>query len=98
MKRNLNNPSARILMRGETSDHSHIVTGECEILDQKEKVIIVAGKNCAIKHLIESAFLEGKEVWTGEHLDIPLPEGETFEMVPQVEFNPFEQAIRQVRD
>jgi hypothetical protein len=98
-KRNLNDRKNRIIVRGETSNHSHIVTGECEITEQDNEVYIKAGKNCAIKHLLESVFVEqGIETWTKEHTDIPLKEGETYKFVQQIEYNPFEKAIRKVQD
>jgi hypothetical protein len=52
----------------------------------------------AIKHLLEEAFTkEGKEVWTGEHADIKLQPG-LYKYVPQVEFDPYQEVIRQVQD
>jgi hypothetical protein len=89
----------RILARGEVSGHSHIITGECEIIRNGEDVTVKAGNNCAIKHLIEKPFVEeGREEWTGEHTDIPLRAGETYKNVQQVEFNPYEKVIRNVQD
>ena len=47
---------------------------------------------------LEEAFTKtGKEVWTGEHADIPLKKG-IYKYVPQVEFDPYQDIIRQVRD
>jgi hypothetical protein len=89
----------RVIARGKVSGHSHIITGECEITKDQDKVIIKAGKNCAIKHLLEKPFVEeGLEVWTEEHTDIQIPEGETFEIIQQQEFNPYEKAIQKVQD
>jgi hypothetical protein len=99
MKRDLTKRISRIIVRGEVSDHSHIITGKCEIIDRNNEVIIKAGKNCAIKHLIESVFVEqGIEKWTGEHTDIQLQEGESYKFVQQVEYNPYEKLIQNVRD
>ena len=89
----------RIIARGELSNHSHVVTGECEIIRNEESVIIKAGKNCAIKHLLEREYVEeGVEAWTKEHVDIPLKEGESYEYVQQQEYNPYEKAIEKVKD
>lgn len=67
------NRKNRVIARGEVTCHSHIITGECEIIREKEKVIIKAGKNCAIKHLLEKPFVEeGIEQWTEEHKDIDI--------------------------
>ena len=99
MKRNLKNRVNRVIARGETSGHSHIITGECLIEDTSEGVLITAGKNCAIKHLLEIPFIqEGLEVGTKEHKDIPLKDGETYKYVQQVDYNPYEKLIQQVRD
>jgi hypothetical protein len=38
------------------------------------------------------------EVWTKEHEDIKLPSGKTFKVISQVEYDPYEDVIRQVRD
>lgn len=51
-----------------------------------------------LKHLMESAYLESdSEVWTKEHLDIPLPSGE-IEFIQQVEYHPYDEEIRKVQD
>jgi uncharacterized protein involved in tellurium resistance len=95
----IENRTDRILARGEVSGHSHIITGECEISRNGEDVIIKAGENCAIKHLLEQPFInEGVEVWTKEHADIPLTPGQSYKYVQQIEFNPYEKATRKVQD
>lgn len=113
--RDLKDRNSRIIARGEFSDHMHSITGECDIYEEDGAVYIRAGKNCAIKHLIESVFIEqGIEKWTGEHHDIDLSShpaqvrhgdvmlelvnGDTYKYIQQVEYNPYEKAIRQVRD
>jgi len=89
----------RIIARGEVSGHSHIVTGECTIERISESVIIHAGKNCAIKHLLEKPFTEeGLEIWTKEHKDIPLQDGESYRYVQQVEYDPYAKLVQQVKD
>ena len=89
----------RIIARGEVSGHSHIITGECTIERTKESMIIHAGENCAIKHLLERSFVEeGIEVWTQEHKDIPLKQGESYEYVQQVEYSPWDKLIKIVKD
>ena len=91
---------SRILARGEVHGHAHIVTGDCTITkDNNGATLIKAGKNCAIKHLIESSFVEtGVEKWTEEHHDIPLQEGSEYKYIQQQEFNPYEQTINSVKD
>ena len=89
----------RIVARGEVSGHSHIITGDCEIVRQAEEIIIKAGKNCVIKHLLEKPFVEeGREVWTGEHRDIVLRPGGSYKLIQQAEYNPYEKTIQNVKD
>ena len=89
----------RIIARGEVSGHSHIITGECVIERIKNKVVITAGKNCAIKHLLELPYVnEGKEIWTREHKDISLKEGNRYKYVQQQEYDPYSKLIQQIRD
>jgi hypothetical protein len=89
----------RIVARGEVSGHSHIITGECEITEKDGLKYVKAGKNCAIKHLLEKPFIEeGVEQWTGEHTDIEIKEGMTVEIDIQQEYNPYEDSIRRVQD
>lgn len=89
----------RVIAQGEVSGHAHIIIGNCKIVKNNESVIIKAGKNCAIKHLLEKPFIEeGKEVWTKEHKDIPLKEGESYKYIQQIEYNPYEEVIKNVVD
>ena len=60
----------RIIARGEQSDHSHIIIGDCEIIEKEKETYVKIGKDTVLKHLIESVFLnENREQWTGEHTD-----------------------------
>lgn len=89
----------RIIAKGEVTGHSHIVTGDCTIERENETVVIKAGKNCAIKHLLEQPFVEeGVETWTEEHNDISLNEGESYSFVQQVEFDPYNETIIKIKD
>ena len=93
------NRQNRIIARGEVSGHSHIITGECTIERNGDDVIITAGINCAIKHLLEQPFInEGLEVWTKEHKDIPLKQGQSYKYVQQVDYDPYSKLIQQVKD
>lgn len=89
----------RIVARGEHSNHSHVITGECLIQEDKGTTYInVATDGAAVlRHLIESEWMSGTEVWTKEHNDIPLKKGR-YEYVPQVEYDPYEGAVRRVLD
>jgi hypothetical protein len=88
----------RIIAKGEFSDHCHVVTGDVEVLNENGEIILNVGNEGAVlKHILESRWLEGEEVWTKEHKDIPLKKGE-YKYVAQKEFDPFEKHIVNVRD
>ena len=98
-KRNMLNRQSRVIARGEISGHSHIVIGECLVFEKENEVFIEAGKNCAIKHLLEQPFIEeGIEKFTGEHLELPMQEGATYKFIQQREYNPYSKAIERVQD
>ena len=87
-----------IIARGEVSGHSHIATGDVEVLEMNGEIYLDVKGEAAIKHLLEEAFTkEGKEVWTGEHEDIKLEPG-TYKYVAQVEYDPYDEVIRRVQD
>lgn len=89
----------RIIARGEVSNHSHVIVGEVEITRNSDgRILIEVGNEGAIlKHLLETEWMQGKEVWTQEHKDIPLEKG-TYEFVQQIEYDPYEDIIREVKD
>ncbi len=89
--------NTRIIARGEISDHAHIITGDAELYEYEDEVYIEVKGNACIKHLIESAFIQGNEVWTKEHKDIDLKKG-TYKYIPQIEYDPYEEIIQQVKD
>lgn len=67
----------RIIARGETSDHCHVVIGNCTIeRNGDETYINTEDSLCVLKHLLESKFLQGDESWTGEHEDIVIDDSQ----------------------
>lgn len=87
----------KVIARGEISDHSHIIIGDADVYTYNDEIFIDVKGECAIKHLIESAFIKGEEVWTNEHKDIKLDVG-FYKYISQIEFDPYEQTIKQVTD
>jgi hypothetical protein len=89
----------RVIARGEHSNHCHVITGDVEVkeVDGKTIVTVTEDSNACLKHLLESEWLEGREVWTKEHKDIPLEKG-TYEFVQQSEYDPYADVIRVIRD
>lgn len=86
----------RILARGEHSGHCHVMTGDIEFND-KGQMIVGEDSNAVLRHLLEKDWMEGKEVWTGEHKDIKLEPG-VYEYVPQLVFDPLSKRIEAAQD
>jgi hypothetical protein len=94
---------SRIIARGEFSNHSHVVTGDATIERNNSGQILihVGNEGAVIKHILESNWLSGEEVWTEEHTDImlaPTKVDEPYVYVPQKEYNPFDKIIERVMD
>jgi hypothetical protein len=88
----------RIIARGEITDHAHVVVGNSKITHQNDEVLIEVHGKAAIKHILETPWVEeGVEVWTEEHVDIELAPGK-YKYVPQIEYDPYENEIRKVQD
>lgn len=76
---------SRIIARGEGSNHAHVVTGDAIVRNDNGEIIIELGKeDVVLKHLLESAWNEGHEAWTGEHKDINLTEVDKLSKVGDV--------------
>ena len=105
----------RIIARGEFSDHCHVITGNATIERIGTDVFINCEDGEAVmRHLLESAWMEGVEKWTGEHADITIKSDadvirhgdvllkkvaeRRYQYIQQIEYDPFEDIIRQVRD
>lgn len=73
---NLSERKNRIIARGEFSNHAHVITGDAEVTrNGRGEILIKLGEeDCVLKHILETAWIEGKEKWTGEHHDINLTE------------------------
>ncbi len=94
---NLEQRKNRVIARGEHSNHAHIITGNAVIEHKGDDIFITVKDTAKIRHLLETQWLAGHEVWTGEHTDIDLEPG-TYKYVGQVEWNPLDEAIRRVED
>lgn len=88
--------SKRIIARGEHSNHCHVIVGDAKFNAQGQ-LVVGEDSNVALKHLLEKDWMEGKEVWTGEHKDIQLQPG-VYEYVPQMVFDPLSKRIEAARD
>ena len=104
----------RIIARGEHSDHCHVVCGNATVEKGSDGFVFINTEDstAVIRHLLESKYLKGEEVWTKEHEDISLTgdlirHGDVmlkkvadnkYKYIPQIEFDPFEEVIRKVLD
>lgn len=105
---------SRIIARGEHSGHSHIVTGEASVRNEKGEVLIDILGKASIEHLLEEQWLNGGESWTKEHDPIELTEmpayvrqgdiflekvGEkTYRYIQQQVYDPLSKRIEAARD
>ena len=98
----------RIIAFGEFSDHCHAICGPAIVAREGDNVFITvkedAEADVEIKHLLESAWRQGKEVeiYAKEegrdgHESITMEPG-TYEYVPQVEKDPYRDVIHRVLD
>lgn len=93
---NLQERKNRIIARGEHSNHCHVITGDIEF-DTHGRIVVGENSNAVLKHLLETEWLEEREVWSGEHTDIKLAPG-VYEYVPQQVFDPLTKRIEAARD
>ncbi len=87
---------SRIIARGEHSNHCHVVVGDVQF-DSQNRILVGEDSNAVMRHLLEKDWIEGQEVWTGEHKDIKLQPG-TYEYVPQMVYDPLAKRIEAARD
>jgi hypothetical protein len=114
-KMNFQERKKRIIARGEFSDHAHVIVGDANVETKGGEVYVTIGDGGAsIKHLLESAWMDGKEQWTNEHTDIDLSDmpcqirhgdimlkkvGERkYKYIQQQVFDPLTQRIEDARD
>jgi hypothetical protein len=95
----MSNQENRIIARGENSNHCHVVAGNATIRNEDGEILIDVHDDAGavIKHVLETEWLNGQEVWTKEHADIKIEKG-SYKYVPQLEYDPYSEVIRQVMD
>ena len=91
-------PESIIIARGENSNHCHAVIGEdLEVYEEGNRIYVNAKGEFELRHLLESEVMNGRAVWTNEHLPLSFPAG-TYMFVGQTEYHPYEDEIRRVKD
>jgi hypothetical protein len=95
----MNSQKNRIIARGETSDHCHVIAGNATIRNENGEILIDVHDDggAIIKHVVESDWMKGISTWTKEHADISLEKG-TYKYIPQLEYDPYNEVIRRVVD
>jgi len=106
----------RVIARGEGSNHSHVIIGDAQVTrNNKGEILIEVGKEGAVlRHILESSWMIGQEIHTGEHTDISLEElpsqirqgdvmlekigARTYRYIAQQEFDPYNDLIQTVKD
>ncbi len=94
---NTNERKLRIIARGETSGHCHVIVGDAIVRDEKGQILVTVTGKASIRHLLEDAWMNGVETWTQEHTDIELGKGD-YKFIQQTEYDPYEETIRAARD
>ncbi len=105
---------SRIIARGEFSGHSHIITGDALVRNERGEILIDILGDAAIEHLIEDAWMKGEKTHTKEHEKISLTDmpdqirqgdiflekiGEkTYKMIQQQVYDPLSKRIEAARD
>lgn len=91
---NLQERKKRVIARGKHSNHAHVLTGNITF---NSNGTFTVNDTAKIRHILETNWLNGHEVWTEEHKDIDLEKG-TYKYVQQVEYDPYQDIIREVID
>ena len=84
----------KLIARGESSNHAHFADGDgVEVLEDTDGTLYVrASDDFNVQHLMESS-----GVWTKEHTPTPFAKG-CYRYVPQREYDPYADAVREVLD
>lgn len=105
---------SRIIARGESKNHAHVIIGEAVVRNEKGEVLIDILGKASIRHLLEAAWMDGQEKWSEEHLDIDLTEmppqvrhgdvllnkvgKNTYKFIGQNEYDPYEKEIQRLKE
>lgn len=105
---------SRIIARGEHSGHSHIITGDAVVRNERGQILIDINGEAAIEHLLEEMWMKGKSIHTKEHEAISLTDmpdlirqgdialkkvaPKTYQYIQQKVYDPLAKRIEDARD
>lgn len=104
LPKNVKKIKNRVVARGEWSDHSHVITGDAEIYEDKNgKMYVSVGKKGAkLQHTLESRLpknlTSNNDLQVADHKIIELEPNTVFKVSIQNEYNPYSKVFEQVRD
>lgn len=83
----------KIIAHGESSNHCHRVTNNIEVLETDGEMYLQVNEEGKLEHVLVS----NPDTWTGEHHAIALEQG-CYKVIKQIEYDPYEDHIRNVMD
>lgn len=83
----------KVLAWGEISGHAHVITGDAEVFNLNGKMfVVVGGDGAKLEHMKFSSKQEA------DHGPIVLQPNQTYEVLLQNEYNPFDKVFERVID
>lgn len=91
--KNAKKVTEKIIAHGESSNHCHRVTNNVEVMEYNKETYLQVNEEGALEHVLVS----DPKTWTKEHNPIKLEKG-YYKVIKQVEYDPYEDHIRNVMD
>ncbi len=93
MPKNVKKVSEKIIAHGESSNHCHRVTNNVQVMECNGETYLHVNKKGILEHVLVS----NPTTWTKEHNSIKLEKG-YYKVIKQIEYDPYENHIRNVMD
>lgn len=85
--------ASKTIALGEHTGHAHVITGDAEVFKIDGKMVVVVGKDGGkLEHL------DTIQKRKGDHDEIVLDEGQSYEVILQNEYNPYSKIYERVID
>ena len=91
--KNAQKVTEKIIAHGESSNHCHRVTNNVEVMECNGETYLQVNDEGSLEHVLVS----NPTTWTKEHYPIKLEKG-YYKVIKQVEYDPYEDHIRNVID